>query len=259
MGRHGIFNCPRHLQGSINGCHGDRSSTLWQASLPLWPMQPDIASVSTDRPDQQKEITDMHNEIRSTVEPSASNMLKMKWDPIAADNAKLWAQECTFGHSPPEKKHANGILCGENIFMSAALSSWPKAIEAWHSEEKDFKYGTGSATGAETGHYTQVVWYKSYMVACAMAKCSHHLYEYFYVCHYCPAGNVMGENLYKPYKEGDPCGDCPNACDDGLCTNPCRREDQYSNCAKLKNKFTCGHPIVESYCPGSCQCTTEIQ
>ncbi|XP_048338866.1 cysteine-rich venom protein pseudechetoxin-like [Sphaerodactylus townsendi] len=62
--------------------------------------QQPIASVSTYRPDQQKVITDVHNDFRRYVKPSASNMLKMKWDPIAAGKARLWANQCTYQHSP---------------------------------------------------------------------------------------------------------------------------------------------------------------
>nr|XP_056712788.1 serotriflin-like [Euleptes europaea] len=209
-------------------------------------------ALSTDLPERQKEVVDKHNDLRRKVEPRASNMLKMEWNGTAAKNAQSWANECNYNHSPVSRRTIeNDLLCGENLFYSSVPKSWSEAIQAWFDEKEDYVFGEGpKPENAIIGHYIQVVWYKSYLVACAVAKCQHELYEYFYVCHYCPAGNVLGENFYKPYKVGEPCADCPDACDDGLCTNPCKQEDQYSNCVSLKERFTCKHPIIEQNCPG---------
>uniref|UniRef100_K7FMJ0 ShKT domain-containing protein n=1 Tax=Pelodiscus sinensis TaxID=13735 RepID=K7FMJ0_PELSI len=65
--------------------------------------------------------------------------------------------------------------------------------------------------------------------------------------------------IYTPYKIGDPCSDCPDACDNGLCTNPCLYEDTYSLCPQLKEQYTCNNRFVLKYCVASCQCTTKIQ
>nr|XP_056712688.1 cysteine-rich venom protein latisemin-like [Euleptes europaea] len=217
-----------------------------------------IASLSTDRADQQKEITNKHNALRRSVKPSASNMLRMEWSPAAAENAKRWAQQCNQNHSPSDKRTVNGIGCGENLYMSTAPNSWSKAIDAWFSEVKDFRYGQGSVTGAQTGHYTQLTWYRSYLLGCAVAHCPRSRFAYYFVCHYCPAGNIIG-SINKPYKSGRPCADCPNACDNGLCTNPCKHDDKYSNCADLKRSPGCNNAQVKEWCPASCQCTTEIK
>ncbi|XP_058881926.1 cysteine-rich venom protein Cau1-like [Acipenser ruthenus] len=148
--------------------------------------------------------------------------------------------------------------CGENLYMSSSADSWDMAVQAWYDEVKDFKYGVGSTNGAVVGHYTQVVWYRSNKVGCAVAHCPGSKYEYFYVCQYCPPGN--DQNLLPtPYKAGPSCGDCPNACEDKLCTNPCSYSDMYSNCPTLKGTFGCGHPSVLAWCPASCKCTNEIK
>ncbi|XP_048338868.1 cysteine-rich venom protein-like [Sphaerodactylus townsendi] len=194
--------------------------------------QPDIASVSTDRPDQQKEITDVHNDFRRNVKPSASNMLKMKWDPIAADKAQLWAKECTFQHSPVTQRTIDGTPCGENLYMSTGLTTWPKAIDAWHSEVKDFKYGTGSTTGAAIGHYTQVVWYRSSRIDLAMMSPTVPCQEYTYPTF---ATTVPSRRA-----------------------NPCPHNDKFGNCPDLKRDSGCDHPQVKEWCPASCQCTNEI-
>uniref|UniRef100_A0A8C3PBI8 ShKT domain-containing protein n=1 Tax=Chrysemys picta bellii TaxID=8478 RepID=A0A8C3PBI8_CHRPI len=229
------------------------------APLPCTLAKPDsFAALSTDRADQQKEIVDKHNALRRGVMPTARNMLRMEWSPTAAENAKSWANECTLSHSP-ESRRTTTVGCGENLYMSTAPNSWSDAIQAWYNEVGNFMYGIGPTTpDAVIGHYTQVVWYKSYQIGCAVAFCPESEYNYFYVCHYCPAGNI--NTLIKtPYKSGAACEDCPNACDDGLCTNPCKYMDKYTNCGTLKELFGCSHSMVKENCPASCKCTTEIK
>uniref|UniRef100_A0A8C3T8X4 SCP domain-containing protein n=1 Tax=Chelydra serpentina TaxID=8475 RepID=A0A8C3T8X4_CHESE len=178
---------------------------------------PSFAALSTDKEDQRKEIVDQHNALRRGVMPTSRNMLKMEWSPAAAENAKSWANECTLSHSP-EKRRITTVGCGENLYMSTAPNSWSDAIQSWYNEVENFMYGIGpTKPGAVIGHYTQVVWYKSYQIGCAVAFCPQSEYNYFYVCQYCPAGNY--ENIMStPYKSGAACGDCPNACDNGLCS-----------------------------------------
>ncbi|KFP75697.1 Serotriflin, partial [Apaloderma vittatum] len=175
------------------------------------------AAVSASRADQQKLIVDRHNALRRGVKPTASNMMKMEWDPLASRNAQDWANQCTLNHSPANVRKTT-VHCGENLFMSSAPFSWTGVIQSWYDEEKDFEYGMGAKTeGAVIGHYTQVVWYNTYKIGCGVAFCPNKEYKYFYVCHYCPSGNWI--SLMKtPYKAGEPCGDCPNACENGLCS-----------------------------------------
>ncbi|XP_061482140.1 cysteine-rich venom protein pseudechetoxin-like [Rhineura floridana] len=220
-----------------------------------------VATLSTDLPNIQKEIISKHNDLRKRVVPSASNMLKMVWNGTAAKNAKRWADQCMFDHSPEEERTIeNGLVCGENLFYSSAPTSWSDAIQSWFDEKDDFIYGEGPKDeDLMIGHYTQLVWYKSFMLACAFSSCDNEEYPYYYVCQYCPAGNIEGIHYYTPYAEGKPCGDCPNNCDGGLCTNPCLHQDDLANCPSLKEQHSCNHEFVKKNCPASCQCTTEIQ
>ncbi|XP_042330693.1 serotriflin-like [Sceloporus undulatus] len=208
---------------------------------------------------EQDEIVGKHNDLRRGVKPTASNMLRMEWNSKAAENAKKWANQCTFSHSSSDKRIVDGINCGENLYMSSAPASWSKAIQTWYDEVKDFKYGTGATSSkAVVGHFTQVVWYRSYLVGCFAATCSKGAFKHYYVCHYCPAGNL--QSLIKtPYKSGPPCGDCPSACDKGLCTNPCKYVDKFSNCNELVKKSGCKQPNMLKDCAASCLCTTEIK
>ncbi|XP_062971932.1 serotriflin-like [Elgaria multicarinata webbii] len=217
-----------------------------------------FANASTTNAAEQK-IVDTHNALRRGVKPTASNMLRMEWNPKAAENSKCWARECTLSHSPQMKRTVNGTVCGENIFMSTATTQWSTVIQTWYDEEKYFKYGIGQVTqNAVTGHYTQVVWYNSYLIGCYEAHCPRAYFKHYYVCQYCPAGNIE-DSLKTPYKSGPPCGDCPAACDDGLCTNPCRYEDKRPSCIHLAEVLGCENLLVKENCPASCRCTTEVK
>ncbi|XP_010003188.1 PREDICTED: cysteine-rich secretory protein 2 [Chaetura pelagica] len=216
-----------------------------------------LDALSTLREDQQKLIVDTHNAFRRAVKPAASNMMKMEWSPSAAKNAQNWANQCTLRHSPANLRTTN-VRCGENLFMSSGPSPWSHAMQVWHNEVKDFEYGTGEKTPrAVIGHYTQMVWHSSHEIGCGVALCPNSRYKYFYVCHYCPQGNIIS-SIPKPYKAGEPCGDCPNACEDGLCTNPCKHQDFFANCRNLKMLFGCNHSLVKEKCRASCKCTTQI-
>ncbi|KAG7259489.1 hypothetical protein CRUP_009777 [Coryphaenoides rupestris] len=145
--------------------------------------------------------------------------------------------------------------CGENIFMATDKATWATAVQDWHSEVKNFRYGVGAVKGETVGHFTQVVWAMSYEIGCGIAHCPSHHLPYYYVCQYCPAGNY---NVGHPYKTGPSCGDCPNYCDDKLCTNPCPYTDKYSNCPALAAALGCENEQIAPVCKASCQCKNKI-
>ncbi|CAH7221501.1 cysteine-rich secretory protein 1 [Phodopus roborovskii] len=217
----------------------------------------DIENLSTTRESVQEEIVNKHNELRRKVSPPASDLLKMQWSGDAQVNAQRWANLCTQQHSPQEERTIH-IRCGENLFMASYPASWSEAIQSWFDESNDFVFGSGpKKSGAVIGHYTQLVWNTSYEVACGVAECPDQPLRFYYVCHYCPPGNFL-ERIHTPYTIGEPCGSCPNDCEDGLCTNICEYEDGYSNCEDLKRSLTCNHPMVKESCKAACNCEGKI-
>ncbi|XP_066562777.1 cysteine-rich venom protein tigrin-like [Amia ocellicauda] len=185
-------------------------------------------------------------------------MLKMSWSDEAASNALSWAQTCSGMHSESQQRTINGMRCGENLFMASDLSAWEKGIQDWYNEVQNLTYNVGRA--GVVGHYTQVVWYRSNLVGCAIAHCpDEELFHYFYVCHYCPPGNYA-DSLYTPYKAGPPCGDCPNSCEDKLCNNPCELFDKSSSCKQMLTKYKngCQYEPIQSMCAASCGCGDKI-
>nr|XP_033794344.1 cysteine-rich venom protein ablomin-like [Geotrypetes seraphini] len=174
-------------------------------------------SVLTNSTDNQNDIVNEHNSIRRQVNPTASNMQKMRWNSTIADNAQRWAEACTGDHSQPSDRLINGYPCGENLYASTICTSWKTAIGFWENEHNNFEYGKGpEPSNAIVGHYTQITWDQSRDVGCGVAYCPNATYKCQYVCQYFEHGNEINR-LYTPYKNGTQCADCPNACDSGLC------------------------------------------
>uniref|UniRef100_A0A8C5SK22 SCP domain-containing protein n=1 Tax=Laticauda laticaudata TaxID=8630 RepID=A0A8C5SK22_LATLA len=149
--------------------------------------QVDFNSESTRRQEKQKETVDLHNSLRRSVSPTASNMLKMEWYPEAASNAEHWANNCSLHHSPNSSRIL-GIQCGENLYKSSHHHAWSRVIQSLYDEYKYFTYDIGAnPPGSLIGHYTQIVWYDSYRIGCAVNYCPSSAYNYFYVCQYCPS------------------------------------------------------------------------
>ncbi|XP_039078846.1 cysteine-rich secretory protein 3-like [Hyaena hyaena] len=229
--------------------------------LPFFPangQDPSFTDLSTTQIRVQQEIINKHNDLRRSVSPPASNMLKTEWNKKAAENAQNWANKCTLEHSHPEDRKTS-TRCGENLYMSSQPDSWSDAIQAWYDEYNDFIHGKGPKTpGAVVGHYTQVVWYSSYRIGCGVAYCPGQVYlKYYYVCQYCPAGNYR-DKINTPYLEGKPCASCPNHCDNGLCTNVCEYENKYNNCNDLKKRLSCNYSLLKDNCKASCHCENKI-
>ncbi|XP_076967585.1 glioma pathogenesis-related protein 1 [Tamandua tetradactyla] len=168
-----------------------------------------------------------HNKYRSEVNPTASDMLYMTWDPALAQIAKTWAQNCQFAHNtqlkPPYRLHPNFTSLGENIWTgSVSYFSVPSAIKDWHDEVHGYDFKTRRCQHV-CQHYTQVVWANSYKVGCAVQFCptvSHISSAAHFICNYGPAGNYPT----WPYKRGATCSACPqnDNCLDRLCVNPQR-------------------------------------
>ncbi|XP_073080337.1 cysteine-rich secretory protein 2-like isoform X12 [Manis javanica] len=181
-----------------------------------------------------------------------------EWSRETTANAQRWANKCTLHHSNPEERKTS-TKCGENLYMSSNPTAWPNAIQSWYDEGNNFIYGVGPTSPSDVvGHYTQVVWYSSYLVGCGIAYCPNQdRLKYYYVCQYCPAGNNV-DKIHTPYQEGAPCTSCPDNCDNGLCTNSCEYEDFLSNCGFLKTTAGCKSELLKKKCKATCLCENKI-
>nr|XP_012616355.1 cysteine-rich secretory protein 2-like [Microcebus murinus] len=228
-------------------------------SLPTEGKDPAFTALLTTETQVQREIVNKHNELRKAVSPPASNMLKMEWNREASANAQKWANKCTLQHSDPEERKTT-TKCGENLYMSSDPTSWSTAIQSWYDESLDFEYGVGQRNPEKVvGHYTQLVWYSSYLVGCGIAYCPNQDFlKYYYVCQYCPAGNNVSKKN-TPYQHRSTCASCPDHCEKGYAvTNSCQYEDLLSNCDSLKNTAGCEHELLKEKCKATCLCENKI-
>ena len=143
-----------------------------------------------------------HNKWRAEAGVQALN-----YSPKLAKSAQAWAnhlkrsQHCTMKHSNPKGQY------GENLYWASPLMwsdgrkelrkvSPAEVIDSWGNEKADYDLAHNECrAGAVCGHYTQIVWHDTSEVGCAMSACSN-THEQVWVCHYSPAGNIVGE---KPY------------------------------------------------------------
>lgn len=143
-----------------------------------------------------------HNQWRAQV-----GVGPLSYSPELAASAQAWADElkqsnhCRMRHSQPQGRY------GENLFWASALvwsdgrrelSQVPakQPVDSWGSERADYNHTNNSCRpGKVCGHYTQLVWKTSTRVGCAKAVCEDSR-EQVWVCHYQPAGNVVG---HRPY------------------------------------------------------------
>ncbi|KAF6113296.1 cysteine rich secretory protein 1 [Phyllostomus discolor] len=217
------------------------------------------STVLTDLATVQEEIVHLHNYIRNSVFPEARNMMKMSWNEEAAQNARIVSNNCDLAKSNALKRRISNTFCGENKHLTPHVIPWPQVIETWYNESMDFQYGYWSPVIEEKhDRYIQMVWASSYLIGCGVSPCCKTMsHQYLYVCHYCHEGNEPATKN-QPYKMGNACEDCPNNCDNGLCTNPCIYYDEYTNCQKLQRVHGCIQRAVKMLCKASCLCGTEI-
>ncbi|KAG5846130.1 hypothetical protein ANANG_G00146500 [Anguilla anguilla] len=169
-----------------------------------------------------------HNRYRSAVAPAARDMFYMTWDDALAITARAWARHCKFMHNPrlqtPREVHPTFNSVGENIWVGAPYSTFTVegAMKLWCDEVADYDYSSNGCTNV-CGHYTQVVWAKSYKVGCAVQACPNGV-EFtsfadrpgaIFVCNYGDAGNYVGVH---PFMDGQSCSECGGGtCENNLC------------------------------------------
>ncbi|KAJ5381706.1 CAP domain-containing protein [Penicillium cataractarum] len=172
---------------------------------------------------EQKVIAlDLHNQYRRPVYPPAANMLKITWADELADQAQEWADNCTIANNPQPYVSGFGRV-GQNFYASSESENIVRrAIESWGAERELYHENGSCDTEYACGHYTQLVWAKSYKLGMGVSaqKCSSDNFPsgmYLVVAYYSQAGNYLGE---FPYEKGIPASKCfagsaPG--DDGLC------------------------------------------
>jgi uncharacterized protein YkwD len=102
------------------------------------------------------------------------------WDPVAAQRARMLANQCVFEHS-------KGARYGENIALSAR-GIVKFHVDLWYAEINSYNYQNPVFSSA-VGHFTAMMWVSATGLGCARTFCPNHQ-QYLSFCLYAPASNV---------------------------------------------------------------------
>ncbi|EFX62063.1 hypothetical protein DAPPUDRAFT_310405 [Daphnia pulex] len=183
-------------------------------------------------------ILDLHNKMRRQVakglekrgpQPAAANMREMSWDDELALMAQTHAQQCVFTHDVD--RSVARFKVGQNLAIQFSTvemkkSNWTSMIQSWYDEVKtmpaSYVASFPSSPTVVIGHYTQMVWAKTFKIGCGIVSYydtkfqSSYPYKLFYVCNYGEAGNYLGTPVYKTGTAASACP-APTVPKDGLC------------------------------------------
>jgi hypothetical protein len=117
----------------------------------------------------------------------------LRWSDKLVQDAAIWARHLaatnSFDHAPEVE---GDDAQGENLWMGTRGYFSPEAmVGAWLAERKLYRDGifpdvSKSGNWIDVGHYTQLIWYNTREVGCAVASNKN---DDFLVCRYFPVGN----------------------------------------------------------------------
>ena len=164
------------------------SFTVWLFVVNLIPIHGQVNRVYFSDQDKMA-ILNAHNSERKLV-----GTTNLTWDNSLEEFAANWAS--TLAYRDNGLSHRPNNRYGENCYWTGAREIQPEeVILAFNEEKHDYQYGpvTGS-NNIGTGHYTQVVWYRTTRVGCAAVTAPSGI---FVVCNYDPPGNLIGDYPYR--------------------------------------------------------------
>ncbi|KAF2143572.1 uncharacterized protein K452DRAFT_306969 [Aplosporella prunicola CBS 121167] len=191
------------------------------ASICATPAASDMPSAArlaaTPTGDVQKLWLGYHNVHRSNHTDTCS----MYYDYDLEESAQEWANTCTYKHDTTIGSSYSAsddtTWYGQNGGMySESLSDTKAAVmftNMYYQEGQNYTNAYGAMTpleggsvptGADIGHFTQMLWKESYAVGCASRDCSNvagSSIGYVTWCNYRVTGNIQGEyatNVAKP-------------------------------------------------------------
>ncbi|XP_066914606.1 venom allergen 5-like isoform X2 [Clytia hemisphaerica] len=158
---------------------------------------------SSEKEKIKRTCLDSHNAKRRLHQ----NTPLMVWNQKLADRSQTFAEYLSannkFEHDSFRRNGFSSSI-GENIYKSSSSSRTSEnAVTAWYNEIKNYNFGTGDTKGGAIGHFTQVVWDRSTILGCGVAKSSRGTWV---VARYEPAGNFRGqykEHVHRLKSSGD--------------------------------------------------------
>jgi len=145
---------------------------------------------------EAQQILKVHNAARRAV-----GVGPLRWSPRIARYAQVWANRLARLQNLQHRPHVGAWKqkYGENLAMaggSSTISNYGrKGSLQWLGEKRRYRHGARSLAGV--GHYTQMVWRKTRLIGCALARYQKGPWKWvILVCNYDPPGNMMGESPY---------------------------------------------------------------
>ncbi|XP_076241858.1 venom allergen 3-like [Calliopsis andreniformis] len=204
---------------SAINCNNNRcTSQGQQQTLCLYP-NPNPAAVcgqvfSVGLTNEEKNtIVNLHNQLRQRVasgketrgnpgpQPPAANMQTLTWDDELAKVAQRWANQCTFGHDKCRdvERYKVGQNVGIRMTSGTQDTKVSDIIMMWYNEVEDFNRNIVNKYRFQSnvGHYTQIVWANTNKIGCGKIVYASNWNNYYLVCDYGPAGNVLGLPIYE--------------------------------------------------------------
>uniref|UniRef100_A0A5K3FUL0 SCP domain-containing protein n=1 Tax=Mesocestoides corti TaxID=53468 RepID=A0A5K3FUL0_MESCO len=168
-------------------------------------------------------ILEYHRKLRENVQPTASNMLLMRYSLELEKLADVWLSYCT--PKKPDiysfKQYRNtGVLLTS---MGTYKSTYDKIFHYIAYQKNFYNYENNTCEHKCDGFkqfvcLLKMVWATTTEFACSIAKCSD---EYNIMCLYRPGSDV---HLGRPYEKGRSCSKCPEGY--GCFRNQCDAESQ---------------------------------
>ncbi|CAE6444087.1 unnamed protein product [Rhizoctonia solani] len=128
-----------------------------------------------------QEYIDAHNNERAKHGATA-----IVWDDFLSASAQAWSDQCKFERS----------RAGQNLAAGTGGPTPAVAVGWWNAEACEY-----DPKNPQASHWTQVVWKSTTRFGCAVTQCAagtifpvdYRGVASFFVCHYSPYGNVVGQ------------------------------------------------------------------
>jgi uncharacterized protein YkwD len=152
-------------------------------------------------------ILDRHNKWRADYSLNRKFKPLLTYDRTLAGHAQLWADHLArtgeWGHNPNRTVSGFTGQVGENISEAGWMGSsrtkrqlLEAAVDKWGNENRFYDFVNHvSKTGADVGHFTQLIWRSTQKVGCGFALVQRKGgWTYCYIVGvYHPTGNVTGQ------------------------------------------------------------------
>ncbi|EYC35863.1 hypothetical protein Y032_0967g3238 [Ancylostoma ceylanicum] len=154
--------------------------------------------------------------------PTAARMLVLKYNCSLEQTAMKWANQaqCQMTHSDYDVGENLYAVSGTSTSLESAAevrsnltvspnslddkSFHQSATEPWVEEINQFGISSALTQRPGIGHATQVLWGTTETLGCGVIKCKDG--GIMVVCQYYPAGNYVGQAMYKSGKPLSECG-----------------------------------------------------